>query len=256
MDLFNRIRDYPNIRAILAASAAIALLGAMWSVEKISLFPPGLSPRSLEMATASTSVLVDTPRSVLIDLREDTYQLTSLTNRAVIVGNVMSSPEIRDSIARRAHVPADQLRVQPPLTPKQPETLAENGNEKRTGDILKLNDQYRLAIRANPTVPVLEIFAQTPTAESAVALTNAAVDAMRDDLSRLAETDKTPVDKQIRLLQLGPAKGGVVNGGIDFQVAFLAFLLTFAAALGAILFVTRLRSSWRVTALAEHPLTR
>jgi hypothetical protein len=32
MDLFNRIRDYPNIRAILAASAAIALLGAMWSV--------------------------------------------------------------------------------------------------------------------------------------------------------------------------------------------------------------------------------
>jgi hypothetical protein len=242
-----------GVRTTVAVSTAVALLVAIWSVEKVSLFPPGLAPRSLEMAAASSEVLVDTPRSALVDLRQDTYQLSALTNRAVLVGNVMASAQVRESIARRANVPAEQLRVEPPLTPKQPRVIAENGNGKGTGDILKLNDQYRLAIRANPTVPILQIYSQAPTAESAEALTNAAVAAMQTHLARLAGTDQTPMDEQIRLVQLGKAHGGVINSGIEWQVAILAFILAFAAAFGAIMFLGQTVTRWRLMPLTGRP---
>jgi hypothetical protein len=254
MGLGTSMRRLWQLRTGVAASVALALVVAVWSVAKISLFPPGLTPRSLEMASASTQVVVDTPKSSLLDLRQDTYSLEGLTNRAVLLGNVMASPTVRESIARRADVPVELIRVAPPLTPKQPRALAETGNQKRTRDILKLNDEYRLAIQANPTVPVLHIYAQTPTAESAQALANAAVDATRTYLADLAESDGTPKDEEIRLMQLGRARGAVINGGIEWQVAILAFLITLAAACATTIFVARVRDGWRLAALAERPV--
>jgi hypothetical protein len=248
-----RMRRLWQLRAGVAACAVLALLAAVWSLQKVTLFPPGLTPRSLEMATASTQVVVDTPRSALLDLRRDTYSLDSLTNRAVLLGNVMASQEVRAAIARRAHVPADVLQIAPPLTPKQPRALAEAGNKKSTSDILKLNDQYRLNIQANPTVPVLHIYAQTPTEESAEALANAAVDAMRTYLSKLAASADTPSTDRIRLMQLGRAEGEVINHGVDWQVALLAFFITFAASCATLIFVARVRHGWRLAAMSERP---
>ncbi len=55
--------------------------------------------------------------------------------------------------------------------------LAEDGHERHTTDIAKLNDEYRLVVTANPTVPVLRIYAVTGDKRTAAALANAAVDA-------------------------------------------------------------------------------
>jgi hypothetical protein len=253
MGLGTRMQRLWQLRMGMAASVALALVVAVWSVAKINLLPPGLTPRSLEIATASTQVVVDTPKSALVDLRQDTYSLEGLTNRAVLLGNVMASPPVRESIARRAHVPVELIRVAPPLTPKQPRALAETGNQKHTRDILKLNDEYRLAIQANPTVPVLHIYAQTPTAESARVLANAAVDSMRAYLTDLAESAGTPKNKEIGLIQLGRARGAVINGGIEWQVAILAFLITLAASGATTIFLARVRDGWRLAALAERP---
>jgi hypothetical protein len=253
MGLGMSMRGLWQLRVGVLVSVALALIAALWSVERISLFPPGLTPRSLEMATASTQVVVDTPKSALLDLRQDTYGLDALTNRAVLLGNVMASPQVREAIARQARVPVESLRIAPPLTPKQPRALAETGNRKRTSDILKLNDQYRLAIQANPTVPVLHIYCQAPTAESAQALTNAAVDATRRYLADLAASAGTPRDRQVRLLQLGRAKGAVINGGIAWQAALLAFALTFVASCATAVLLARVRHGWQVAALSEHP---
>src|SRR5215211_4410063 len=159
-------RNLWRLRWGVLLCVAVAMLAALWSVERISLLPPGLSPRALEMATASTQVVLDTPESgLLLDLRDDRY-LESLTDRAVVLGNIMTIGRVRASIARRAGITTEVLQVSPPLTPKQPRGLAEVGNDRHVSDVLKLNDQYRLNVQANPTVPVLYIYAQTPTAES------------------------------------------------------------------------------------------
>lgn len=245
------MRKLWRLRKGVLICAAVALLAALWSVERISVFPPGLSPRALELATASTQVVIDTPESgLLLDLREDQY-LESLTDRAVVLGNVMTIGRVRASIARRAGIPTEVLQVSPPLTPKQPRGLAEVGNDRHVSDVLKLNDQYRLNVQANPTVPVLYIYAQTPTAESAEALANAAVDAMRGYLADLARSTDTPERDRIHLVQVGRARGEVINSGIEWQAAALAFLLTFAACGATLILVARVREGWRTAALTE-----
>jgi hypothetical protein len=255
MNVGARLRELWQIRGWMAACAAFALMISVWSVARVSLSPPGLSPRALEMATATTQVVVDTPQSTLLDLRQDTYSLDGLTNRALLLGNVMASPGVRADIARRAKVPFDALQVVPPLTGKQPRVLSEAGNEKQTTDILQLNGDYRLQIRANPTVPFLQVFAQTPTARSAGALANAAVGGMESYLATLSRSTRTPHKNQIRLTQLGEARGAVINDGIDRRVAGLVFVIAFAVACAAVIWSRRVRAGWRLAALVEQTQT-
>jgi hypothetical protein len=247
-----RLRGLWQVRGWVAVCGVFAVVAALWSVADISLLPPRVGSRALTMATASTQVVVDTPRSTLVDMRQDTYGIDGLTNRALLLGNVMASPLVRADIARRAHVPFDQLQVVPPITARQPRVLSEAGNEKHTSDILRLNGQYRLYIKANPTVPFLQIYAQTPTAKSAGALANAAVGGMQSYLAELAKSTQTPGVQQIRLTQLGQAHGSVVDKGIEWQFAFLAFLLAFGASCATVIWIRRVREGWRLAALSEQ----
>jgi hypothetical protein len=250
-----RLRKLWGLRGGVALCLGLATIAAVWSVQSIGLLPPRLTPRSLEMATASTHVVVDTPTSALVDLRRDTYSLGALTNRAVILGNVITGSTVRAAIARRAHVSPATLRVQAPLTTSQLAAPQESGNAKHTSDILRSNHQYRLDIQANPTVPMLDIYAQAPTAESAAVLANAAVDELRAYLAGLASAKRTPEADQIRLLQLGRAHGTVINKGVGWEVFLLAFLVVFAVSCATVLFIARVRAGWRQQARAERATT-
>ena len=252
MGLGKRIWTLWRLRVPVAVGAVLAAVVAVWSVAEIRLTPPGLEPRALEMATGSTHLVIDTPKSSILDVRQNTYSFEALTQRAVLLGNVMANGPVRESIARRAGVPVEVLQVAAPLTSKQPRAQVGSANQKRAGDLLKSTDQYRLSIQANPTVPVLDIYSQAPTAESAEILANSAVDGLRDYLEELAGSQRIRPNDQIQLVQLGRARGKVINEGIDWQVAFLAFMLTFSLACATVIVVSRVRRGWRVAALAEQ----
>jgi hypothetical protein len=237
----------------LAASVALAVIAAVWSVYRISLSPPHLSQRSLEMASAVSHVIVDTPNSIIVDLRANTYAIESLTSRAVVLGNVIASTPIEAAIAQRAHVPVGLLRIQAPLTTQEASLQVTPQNTRHISDILKSNDQYRIQIVADPTVPMLDIYAQTPNAASAAALANAAVYELKSYVAGLAQSDATPEADQIRLRPLGTAKGTVINPGIQYQVAVLAFVLTFAAAAMMIAFLDRNRDRWGFDVRKRRP---
>ena len=229
----------------------LSALVALWSVQQISLFPPGITPRKFEMATSTTHVVVDTPRSAILDLREDTYSLQGLTNRTVLLGSVMASAQVRQTIARLAGVPIQSLQIQAPLTPSQPRATADAAHQKKVSDILRSTDQYRLALEANPTVPILDIYAQTPDPKSAAKLADSAVTALRLHLATLAAADRTPGNDQIRLRQLGPARGAVINNGVDLQVVFVVFFLTLGLACASLVAFSRVRDGWRLAAGSE-----
>ncbi len=252
MKLGKRMWTMWHLKPWLAASAALALVVAVWSVASISLVPPGLHSRDLKMATATTHVVVDTPKSSVLDLRQNTYDFQALTQRAVLLGNVMANGPVRAQIATQAHVPVDALQIAPPLTPKQPRAAVGTGPQPSVSDLTKSTKQYKLSIEANPTVPVLDIYATAPDAATATALANGSVVALRQYIGQLGTTQQTPSKEQIRLLQLGSATGKVINNGIDLQVAIVVFLLTFAIACAASLFVSRIRRGWRSAALADQ----
>lgn len=252
MGFGKRLRSLWHLKAGVAVSLLLALVASVWSVHKISLSPPGLQPRSLEMATAATHVIVDTPTSSLIDLRQDTYSVEGLKNRAVLLGNVISSSNVQARIAARAHVPLDRLRIQAPLTKEQSAPPVDSQNARHTSDLLKSTNQYRIDIKANPTVPMLDIYAQAPSAESAAALANASVDELKLYLRELAAKQHTPAADKINTIQLGRATGVVINHGVKWQAAILTFLLTLGISCATVIFFARVRSGWRDAALSER----
>jgi hypothetical protein len=252
MGIGMRTRKLWHLKVGVAVSVALALLAAVWSVEKISLSPLGLEPRSLEMATASTHVLIDTPTSQLIDLRQDTYSVDGLKNRAVLLGNVIASSAVQARIAARAHVPAGRLRIQAPLTSQQPSPPVDSENARHTSDLVKSTDQYRIDLKANTTVPMIDIYAQSPNAESAAALANAAVDELKAYMTSVVTSQSTPAKDQVHLIQLGRATGAVINHGVKWQAAILSFLATLGIACATVVFLARVRAGWREAALAER----
>lgn len=252
MQLGMRLRMLWHLKLGVIVSLLLALLAAVWSVDKISLSPLGLTPRSLEMATATTHVVIDTPTSTLLDLRQDTYSLEGLQNRTVLLGNVLASTQVEANIARRAHVPIELLRIQAPLTAAVSSPPADSQNARRTSDILKSTDQYRLNLQANPLAPMLDIYAQAPNADAAAALANAAVAELQNYLNGLAATQQISRRFQVHPLVLGKAKGVVINKSIDWQVAFLVFMITFAVSCATAIYLGRVRAGWRQAVISEH----
>lgn len=249
-----RMRQLWRLKFGMVLSLVLALLAAIWSIGKISLLPPGLSSRSgLEMATAHTEVLVDTPHSILTNLRENSYSIDGLVNRAVVLGNVLASTPVEARIAQRANVPAALLRILGPITVHVASLPLTAQDTRSITDILKSNEQYRIQIDANPTVPMLDIYAQTPTAESAAALANAASDELKAYLAGLATRQAVPTKDQIRVEQLGRATGIVLNPGVRYELALLVFILTFLLASATTIFISRIRAGWRLEALSESP---
>lgn len=240
------------MRRALLASVLLAIVVSAWTVFEIGLAPPSLEPRALEMGAASTRVLVDSPRSLVVDLTVETGDIEAITNRALLVGNVMVSAPVRRYIARRARVPLDELKVASPITQQWPRPLAQSGEQKHARDILNSPAEYRLNIKANPTVPVIDIFAQGPSAQAAEALANGAVTGMRDYLRDVAAAQGVEARHRVTLEQLGRAQGGVVNEGPGATVAALSFTVVLLACCASLLFFARVRRGW----LQEAPARR
>ncbi|MGZ5331021.1 MAG: hypothetical protein ACXWFH_06920 [Solirubrobacterales bacterium] len=250
--LGRHIRMLWRRRPWVAASLVLALLMGVWSAVQISLIPPRLTPRSQQMATATTHVVVDTPRSSILDLRQDTYILEALRQRAIVLGNVPAEGPVRSAIAERAQVPVDSLQVTPPLTPTQPRVVEGSPNQKHATDIIESTDQHRISIQTNPTVPIMDIYSQAPTAQKAEIMANAVVDELRGYLADVAAAQGTPEANQIHLVQLGRANGEVINDGVEWQVGLLAFVLTFSFACATVILFSRVREGWRTAELSER----
>jgi hypothetical protein len=254
MQLGMHLQELWRSRLAACACLVLATLGALSAAYHVSFLPPGLSTRSLDIASASTRVLVDTPSSTALDLKESTTDFEAMSNRAALLGNVMASAPVRGYIARRAHVLPQQILATAPMTPDFPRPVADAKNQKRTTDLFKSTDELRLNIQANPTVPILDIYAEARTTATAEALANGAVDGLRDYLADVARIEGVGRARQVRLSQLGRAQGGVINQGVRLQAAILAFLVVLAVSATAVVAGARVRRGWRAGAARELDL--
>lgn len=237
----------------LALAAVFAALVTTQIVFGLSLSPPGVKGNSLSVASASTHVIVDAPKSTVVDPLTDAHTIESLSNRALILGNVMASQPVRRYIARRMGVSPEQIRAEPPLTPEQPRALVDSAHAPHVSDLFKRPDEYRLSFQADPTAPVLGIYAVAPSADEAIRLANASVGGLRDYLASAAATDETPKEDQVRVEQLGRAAGGQIAAGAGMQIAILTFLLAFAIGCLGVLFLARVRRGWELSGDVDTP---
>jgi hypothetical protein len=243
MRLGRHLRELSQLRVGLAVSVAVALFAGLWSIERVSLFPPGIKARPLEIASATTRVMIEGPTSTPLDLSVNTYDLVSLTNRAELVGNMMASPPVRSFIAARAGVPVSRLQVVSPITVDFPRQLSTDGT-KHSSDILKSTDEYRINIQVNPTVPIVDIYATAPTVRAAAGLASGVVDGMNDYVRTVGVQQGIKLNRQVHLSQLGRPHGELINASVQWKVALLSFLLVFCASCLATIAIARVRKGW------------
>jgi hypothetical protein len=236
----------------LGVGVLFALLAALLTSYRISLSPPSLNSRSLELGAASTRVMIDTPRSKLIDLAAGTHDFTSLSTRANLLANVMASEPVRVYIARRAGIDQDRLITSAPIIANVPRAVTEPGTERRASDILDQTDQWRLNISANPQVPIVYVYAQAPSERDAIALANSSVDGLRDYLREVASREDIGDEQQVQVQQLGRAGGGVLNNGVGVRLSLLAFIVVLALWSALIVMASRMTEGWRAAAARER----
>ena len=105
--------------------------------------------------------------------------------------------------------------------------MREPDSEQRANQLLNVGRPYRIEAQADPARPLLNVYTQAPTPAEARALADASVVALREQLAERALAQHIPPRYQLRLEQLGRARGAVVNGGTEPQIAVLTFLVAF-----------------------------
>jgi hypothetical protein len=212
----------------IAPGLIIAAIAVLVAVYDVNLNPPSLERDSAEYAAASTQVLVDFPeKSAIIDIDRS---LSPLVERANVYARLGPSPAILERVGRRAGVEPWQIDAKGPYNPGGERLKREPTAEKRSAQLSAERDQFRLRFDSeqDQEVPIVNVYAQAPTVEKANRLADSAALALRDYVQSLQGEEELRAYERVELRQLGKAVGGVVNPGVDRQIALLTFLGTFA----------------------------
>jgi hypothetical protein len=234
------LRELSRRRLALAIGVLVAVLAAVFSLYR----PDGLAlkSRSLQYSSATTQVFVDTPSSVLGNL---TQALPPLQARATVYANFMASPSVLQLIGEKAGIPGDQIYAAGPIDPLVPRIVQEPTAVQRNVEITGETTPYRLNFNDDPNLPQIGIYSQAPTTAEAVRLAEASVQALKQYLAGLQNSENIPPQSRAVIRQLGSANGHVVDGGIGKALACLAFLGVFLLWCVMILVVVRFRENWR-----------
>lgn len=207
---------------VLGSSILLALLAATLSVCRPSLHPLGLQQRHVQVAAASTELLIGRPSA----LPDNSLAYDSSVNTALLAANLMISPAVTDVVGRKLGIDPSSIEGDPPTSNSVPAALIQPGPAGGPQDILAAPDHYKLGLQQDPTAPILFLYTQAPTGAQAVKLANAAAQALIAYLAHLQAVDHVPVDHRLSIEQLGRADGGTAHTAGVPQI----FLLVFGAA--------------------------
>lgn len=219
-----RVLDWIR-RRTPALLVAVALAAAGLSVAHITLSPPGITFSSTGPATARASVVVDTPDSILADLRQSTENLQTLDDRGAVLGSVIGSPPVRDYVVKALGVSPAKVAIIPP------------GMAPQTGAA-----PYQMSIEVNAEVPILDLQAQAPTAAGAVKFADAAVNGLSVYMNGLAARQGVHAADRVRVTRIGSAVVDYARPGPDWMHGLIVFVLVLGAAYFGLLRAARARA--------------
>ena len=227
--------------AALALCTLVAVVCAIWSVNGISLAPPGVQPREMDIASAAARMSVDRPSPLISDALATEYDYETIMRRSVLVATLASTQPVLERIARLAGLDPTKIVATSPVTSGVQRVFTEPDSERRADQIAGADKPYRLEVRAGETLPTIDLYTQAPTVAEAERLADAVVPGVRGYSEDLARRQGADPAKQVQLLQLGAARGEIVSGGTALQIAGLTFIFAFAGCAVVLLGVARLR---------------
>lgn len=225
--------------------AAVAAYAATFGLT----FPPNLEGRSVEYGAASTQVLLDAGRSSLLDVEAD---IEGLSKRAELYSRLVESAPVQETIARHAGPNGDDVEVASRTAATGVMRAArEPAAEERANQIEGEAYRRRVLFASEPGLPVISIASQAPTAEEAIRIADAGARGLIEYVRTLETKNRVPIATRVELVQLGPARGGMVNQGASNVLAFMVFFGTFGVWCLLVLFGSSLVAALREPEMAE-----
>jgi hypothetical protein len=244
MAFVDTIRQLWQRKGLVAIVLVLAAFAAILTAYQVSVSPPGLHKRTLQVSAASSQILVDSPKSTLVS-GGSTDTFDALATRAKIYGQYLSSLEARRQIAKKVGVPPGTIATAGPYSPETGQTSYESQPAgERANELLKEGAVNRLVFTAQEGVPILSVSSQAPTTERAIALANASFQVLTDYVNSLEAEDK-PVSDGVTLRELGTPQGGTLGSSNGKILMVLAFLAVFGLGCAAILIVPGFARRWR-----------
>ncbi len=239
MDAVTIVRDLWRLRLAVVAAFVFALLVAV-----AVLYKPSLPPKSrkYEIGLATARILVDTPRSQVVDVAPEGSD--SLGSRANLLASLMVDGVVKDAIAHRAGVPSDKL-----IAVSDAAAGAAVVPVRPTASNFVLTT-HAMTNSAGDALPIIEIEANAPGVEQAAKLGTAAVEGLRDYLGTTAAAQSVPDADRLVVTGLGAPRAAAVVRGPSSLLAAFAAIFTFALACGCIIAGAAFARSLRAAAAA------
>ncbi len=247
------LRELWDRRLLVAVGLAVAT--AVFLVTAFSVkpgLPPSFEGRQYQVGIASAGVLVDSPSSLSIDLSggQSKADVASLSARARLLANLMSTSPLKDQIARRAGVEPDRMIATAPTDGlgAKPSPVATGSTKVKPGD----PDANILTVYVNEMLPIITADAQASSPARAAAISSAAIAELTSYLRTVAAVDKVPDARQLVIRQLGPAKSATVQRGPRKLLSVIAFVFVLGLWCAGILIVAALARNWRAASLMDE----
>jgi hypothetical protein len=244
MAFVDTIRQLWQRKLLVGLVLVFAIFAAILTAYRVSVSPPGLHKRALQVSVASSQILVDSHKSTLINgASSETF--SALATRAKIYGQYLSSLEARRQIAKLVGVAPQTISTAGPFSPETGTINYESQpSGERANELLKEGAVNRLVFSAQEGVPILSVSSQAPSADRAVALANASFKVLTDYVNSL-EADDQPVKEEVTIRELGAPQGGTLGGSNGKILMVLAFLAVAGLGCAMILLVPGFARRWR-----------
>jgi HAMP domain-containing protein len=232
------LRELWDRRLLVGVVAAVAIAVGFLLAFRIS-FPPEI--RSASAGSATARILVDSPRSQVVDIRPKGSE--TLGARASVLANLMVEGEVKKTIARRAGLRPQQISA----TARAPDGTTEESTSKDyslTTSVLTNTDMMEL--------PIIKVETGAPSPALAAKLADAAAGGLSEYLDSKAAAERVAADERLRVKTFGAAQGTAVSRGRGPLLALAAAIFVFVAGCALIAAFSGLASVWRRESLAEH----
>jgi hypothetical protein len=238
MQIVKILRQLWRVRLLVAIAAIVSLLLGLMVAFKL----PSLQTRQYDVGIATVRMLVDTPKSQVIEVAPKGSDV--LGGRANLLANVMVQGVVKASIAERAHISGDDLVG-------IAESAADGTPVAPPSDPSKYVLTTRVVATTDGDLPIVEIEARAPDGAGAAQLAGAAVGGLTAYLDDKASQEAVADGSRLRVSGLGDPQATVVTRGPGLTMAFAVMIFAFLALCGLILAVLGVIRAWRADAEAE-----
>ena len=235
------LRELSQRRVLVGAVAVLAVAVGFLLAFRIGVPPES---RSSEIGVATARILVDTPRSQVVDVTPRGSE--TLGARAAVLANLMVEGQVKAAIARRAGLQPRQISASAVSQNESPGAKVESGAKdyKLTTSVLTNTDLIEL--------PIIKVDTEAPSPAEAARLANSAVGGLGAYLDSKAATERVAVDQRLRVKTFGDAQGAEASSGPGPLVALAATIFVFLGGCAVILVGSALARAWRRAAASEH----